>query len=705
MAESLQLKKKEEDAQVGTDEPQAAASWPMLSAAAGVSAAALQRRLARRRAQRSSGTPVADGNSGDAVGSESMERAGDSAPGDAGQEGRGFHEVEPTPGEDHPSRREATPPSGKESPPCPPSGVEFLSPEQRKIAEEYNRKHVSSVVQFDYATDHAYAQKINGVYTGRLDVDRVADWQCEHGLQADGCVGDETVAVATHRKPCPDPPQPPTPTHDVHGIEGLRYGDGTAGDPDAKQHKPHVRKLQQLLNEHSDDSDDQEALLDLNGEFDEGTRDALKAFQKAKFGNTKNSNEVDPQTAESLRSAHKQKASELHFDPKLEGYINAIWLQLQLSLHHGINAIEALRNDLKVPPKFVFWKAAAKAALRLPIAVLLGDGFPDMIGKALGKVFEWSDEPERKNYVNFVIKPPFDALKDTVGDTIQSFIDSKADSKNAEQQLDDFTTVQRETLVDSSGKAQEEFLLESAPKIRDSQGDRVKKAEDHLCAEKEVDHKFFEKQYATSMSAWATMLAHKELNKEPPPVHEPDPTKFKGDPNKDRKVDGVMDACFNGVHDQPDMAVVLTARPTLRGIPESAATHFKDRTFSELNMPMVARVHISRVDAPTYDLFIESTEKAQSKDEKAPKHERLDYVLLHADRVEEHVDDGQVKERRDFTWKPEQDKDRELAVAYLSRKDSGKDTKPNEASAAFGARKLVLDEIANIKIDDLEIKS
>jgi hypothetical protein len=43
------------------------------------------------------------------------------------------------------------------------------------------------------------------------------------------------------------------------------------------------------------------------------------------------------------------------------------------------------------------------------------------------------------------------------------------------------------------------------------------------------------------------------------------------------------------------------------------------------------------------------------------------------------------------------------AVAYLSRKDTPDQT-PDEANAEFGAIKIVEDEIAKIRITDLEIK-
>jgi hypothetical protein len=472
--------------------------------------------------------------------------------------------------------------------------------------------------------------------------------------------------------PTPEPKPPPLDAPDwdptTDPFLGLKHHDGETSK--TAERKPYVRKLQHVLSERM------KCQLVESGVFDDETLAVLHQFQhkhkldRRSFVNGKASSE--------LQKGGGQPA----FDPELEGLIDAIWLQLQLDLHHAINAIDKLRGDVTGPPKFVFWKSLAKFALRWPFASMFGDALPGLIGELFLPGDRNADT--RKDYIEHVIKPPFDAIKDTVGDLIQSFVDSKPDSTNAQQQFDDFVSAQREAAVAASGEMQEQFVTKSAAAIRTFPGDRVENARAHLRSEKDNEKRFFDKQYVTSLQAYATMLAHRELNPGKPNDGAPDPTGFKNDPDRERKVDGVMDASFDGIQGRPDRPVVLVSRPTIRGISEDAAAHFKNQTFGALTgMPMVARVHVSRGGGygadPKYDLFIESTEKVQFK-----------------------VGD-QPHERRDFKWRTDDAADRADAVAYLSRKDTP-DQAPDEANAQFGAIQIVEDEIAKIRITDLEIK-
>jgi hypothetical protein len=92
---------------------------------------------------------------------------------------------------------------------APPQHVR-LSPEAIAHAEAYNRGNIPNVVKLDRRTGGRYAKR-----NGELDAQGVADWQVDHGVVPDGCVGPLTIAALDHPGPAPTPK--PTPTPDPRG--------------------------------------------------------------------------------------------------------------------------------------------------------------------------------------------------------------------------------------------------------------------------------------------------------------------------------------------------------------------------------------------------------------------------------------------------------------------------------------------------------
>jgi hypothetical protein len=325
--------------------------------------------------------------------------------------------------------------------------------------------------------------------------------------------------------------------------------------------------------------------------------------------------------------------------------------------------------------------------------MLVGSIIPDLIRGGFD-LATGGTHPKDKDWGNRVVDGMFDGLKDSIGDVFKKWVDGLGDdTRDVEKQLADFIVTQQKTAIDSKGLEQENFLRNVKPIGRqfeeaDYVGEhlvdpRLGRIDDMIKAERDRRPEVAKAQYRSGLAAWSTMLAHKDLNKTPPPPGQGDTTNFKNNPDKERKTTGVMDASFDAVQER-NVPVILTARPTIRGLPAEAAANFKGGTFGDLNMPMVSRIHVSRGNdyraPPKYDLFIESTEQVQ-----LPK------------------EGEQVRTQRDFKWRPESDDDKQFAIEWLSHKDGG-GTIPNEGSAQFGAIKVVEEEIAKIKIDDLEIK-
>jgi peptidoglycan hydrolase-like protein with peptidoglycan-binding domain len=485
------------------------------------------------------------------------------------------------------------------------------------------------------------------------------------------------------KKPGPQPPKPvPHPPHTT-GIVGLKYGDGTT--PDTVGLKPYVRKLQQLLNEKM------QALLQLNGEFDDETLAVLHDFQAKNQLPTKD--EVDQATANLLEGQQPQPQPTPwpQMNPELEDLLDAIWLQMQLDMQHGNNALNQLGVDLKkdAPKVKPGWKIGLEFILRTGLSMLLGDGLPNMIGAAL----KFTDDRTKEHWVDFVIKPPFDAGKDQAGDEVKGVVKNLVDPDSPEKSVDDFVEVQRQTMTGVLGDMQQKFVLESKKearqflpedldgKVKHAKDPRVERAESTLLTEQKKRQDFFAKQYDAGLAAWATLLAQADLGPKQQDPNNPQGTALTMDPNTDRDKRGIMNATFNAIHNEPDAEVVVAGSPTVRGVPPEALAHLKGRPFSDLNMPIVAKVQVSLGgnygEPPTYDIDLEATEDFGS-----------------------YVDSKGQKVLSERNFHRESNKPAR-AREYLSRKVN-KTAPPTDAMADDGMFKTINEEIAGNSIPDVK---
>jgi peptidoglycan hydrolase-like protein with peptidoglycan-binding domain len=101
--------------------------------------------------------------------------------------------------------------------------TEVESSSMWNAANAYNAAHPHHVTEFNALTD-GFAMR-----DGKVDAEKIANWQYDHGLEADGKIGPKTVAVAKKEAAAPkaaEPdiaPSPDQPDEELVDSEGTPY--------------------------------------------------------------------------------------------------------------------------------------------------------------------------------------------------------------------------------------------------------------------------------------------------------------------------------------------------------------------------------------------------------------------------------------------------------------------------------------------------
>jgi hypothetical protein len=481
--------------------------------------------------------------------------------------------------------------------------------------------------------------------------------------------------------PTPEPPQPVPKLHGHNGIVGLRHGDGAT--PETRDLQRFVRKLQQLLNEHSDDHD---SVLEVNGKFDDDTLAMLHEFQRDNKITPADPEEVDQATADALHNGHEKQT----WNSELEDRLDALWLAHQMNMQHQLNALETIKADLTPnADPFNPGKLLLKTLLRTPFSVLFASVIPDLLTSAFNSLVKDSDAI---TWGDRVIDAIFDAVKDTTGDVIQQKVDDASDAR-----LTGFIQSQRETLIVNAQKEQTSFLTKgkaeariykSSPadgpkdknRDRDKNKDpRVARVDSMIEAEIAKRGDIFEAQYRTSLGAWSVGLAQSTLHTQGDPEHGPQGTNI-GNLGKD--LSGGTRGVFQieAIGNDPQHPVAIQA-VKIQGLPDGARAHLVGRAFDDLSIPYAVEL-----------LACSPTREGDT----------VKIKLAINEAHEESVDDKPGKQVvRRFTWGPMDEPDVRL---WLARKvmPTAQPSDDLGPLAFQGAQKVLVGEIGRLSVDKID---
>jgi hypothetical protein len=491
-------------------------------------------------------------------------------------------------------------------------------------ARRFNRDHTPQVVRFNTLTGGYYAPPGGG----QFDPEDIMAWQedhqlddPEHPLTIDGRLTPETMAAAEKKArpmrkkgqphdpkldPKPEPKPDPKP-HGHDGIIGLRHGDGI--DKGTEHLRRFVRKLQQLLNEHSDDHD---SVLDVNGRFDDDTLDMLQEFQKDRAIKPANAKEVDKATADALHAGRKGKQPSpnpnpdpqppAQYNPELENLLDAIWLQHQATLLHAINATHKLDIDLAKPV------AGKQNLLRKILVFALRSVLHAMPDLAAIAIMMREGLPENDT-IGASIKAPFDVLKDDTEKWSESVIPQFVGPKPQPEGARDFVSAQRTRLIDGSVAVQEKFLLQGKPALRRTDdlaaweakhpcprdADwRLARAREALEIARSITAGAEQKQYLDSLAAWGTAMARGDLGDVDKNHAERGVDLSSNDKLDDAR--GVIEMHFVGDENNParPLTPIMSRIARVRGLSKESLAHLDGQRLADVHMPVVARVIVNQ---------------------------------------------------------------------------------------------------------------
>lgn len=410
-------------------------------------------------------------------------------------------------------------------------------------------------------------------------------------------------------------PTPPPKDRTVNGIEGLRFGDGTT--PATENLRRFVRKLQELLNEHSDDHD---SVLEVSGRFDQDTLDMLHEFQRDRSITPKDPEEVDHATAQALHAGHRPNAGPWpEVNPELEDTMDAIWLQHQLNLALRNTAIDGFEKDLAKPDEesksvldFVA-KQALAFCLNLLFSEAFGDGVINWIQHAVDADNSGLSKLQKDNVIAWAVKAPFDAAKTTGQDAAKEAVNSKSESTAL---LRGFIDGEHIGVIRGSSAAQETFLTQGKAGLRKFPDEKSKEPppDDHpvdprLKAAKVVLEKArlakegaARDQHDRSLSRWALTQAQIALGKKKSDRTGELGTDL-GDVRKAARAAGVLRLTIEGKEPSKPVRV---KRAEILGLSEITRAQIqKARTpIGDLGIPRTAMGYVGPVPGTGGDGFI-----------------------------------------------------------------------------------------------------